>query len=111
MGGKLEDTIKKSPAKKQAVAGSSIGKIRFHESAGEVHFHDDDAKLKVVLPVHVWVEAWGKLSSGEQAKFGYIDTAHGTSLTAELTAAAGQVGIDLSIDAVKFSTAFAKLQK
>lgn len=111
MGGQYEDTIEK-PSRSKGQAGQvTVSKIRIHESGGEVHFHDDDAKLKVAVPVHVWSAAWDGLRSGEQAKFGYIDTDKGTALTVALVADGGSVDVELAIDKVKFGTAYEKLNK
>lgn len=37
---------------------TTIGKIRIHESAGEVHFHDGVANLKVAVPAGKFWGAW-----------------------------------------------------
>ena|SRR5258708_2411995 len=111
MGGQYEDTIE-APRKSRGKSGSeTIGKIRFHESRGEVHFHDDDAKLKVAMPVHVWSEAWAQVASGARHEWSYIDGINGTALDVELTADKGKVDVDLTIGETKVSDSFKKLQK
>jgi len=50
MGGK--DEFKSEPVKQDRVvssAGVKAGPVRIHENNGEVHFHDDKAKLKVAV--------------------------------------------------------------
>lgn len=56
MGGEREKTIS-APTKGQVINLMS-GAIRIHENQGEVHFHDDRAKLKVAVPVAQFWNAW-----------------------------------------------------
>lgn len=76
MGGDREFT---TPAK-EVITGQPIGNLRVHENGGEVHFHDDDAKCKVAVPVAEMFAAWDKISDGRMAKFKYHDTINGTVL-------------------------------
>lgn len=61
MGGERETVVE---SKKKASGATKVGKIRIHESGGQVHFHDDDAKLKVAVPVSSWFEIFQKVSTG-----------------------------------------------
>jgi hypothetical protein len=55
MGGEYEDKIEvqKSISDEVKVQG-----IRFHLEKGFIHFHDDKAKLKCAIPLHVWKAKW-----------------------------------------------------
>jgi hypothetical protein len=110
LGGQYEDTIEKPKGVKGA--SGTLGSIRFHKAPdGEIHFHDDDAKLKVAMPAHVWSAAWDGLQSGEHPTFGYIDPDNKTALTVKLEAAGGSVELVVEIDKVKFGKGYEKLQK
>lgn len=81
MGGERESTVPKSRTAKQGeTLGRTLGKIRFHESAGEVHFHDDDNGLKVAIPTARWYRVWEDLSNGTSKKFQFIDSERNTRL-------------------------------
>jgi hypothetical protein len=69
MGGEREATI---PMRDQE--GGMIGTVRFHESKGEVHFHDDVNGLKVAVPSGTWYAAWQKLAA-EGGSWRYVDAA------------------------------------
>lgn len=59
-----------------------VQKVRMHESGGEYHFHDDDNKLKVAVPVAHWQAALRSL--GQQAGVRYFyDHASSTVLIVE----------------------------
>jgi len=95
MGGKAEDTIQ-SPGKSKLGKGGTIQgasptpsepiqrvaqELRFHESGGEVHFHDDsDKRLKCAIPVAEWFSAWNKLKSLQIQNWQYLDQKRGTLL-------------------------------
>jgi hypothetical protein len=68
MGGKDEFT---TPATTDG--GSKIGNLRIHENAGEVHFHDDQNKLKVAVPVAAMYDIWEKLRDGRKKRFKHRD--------------------------------------
>lgn len=112
MGGKLEDEVETVRKPRGKSGSEAIGKIRFHESAGEVHFHDDAEKLKVAVPVHVWSDLWARLSSGgPDAGIAYLDAKNCAWLEVELVKKDGKVDAVLLIEKVSFGDAFAKLQK
>lgn len=75
MGGKDEFT---TPAK--TADGQTIGNIRIHESGGEVHFHDDQNRVKAAVPVPAMYEVWAKLRDGRQTKFKHKDLANRATL-------------------------------
>jgi hypothetical protein len=114
MGGKNEDTIevgkKAKPKKAKDDAPGGVldpntsqqaipavrqvpelsQKIRFHLNQGMIHFHLDDDKLKVEVPVAVWWSAWQELKNLRQNEWRYVDHERGTML--EVTAGLSQDG-------------------
>src|SRR3990167_2072423 len=54
MGGENEKTI----SAKRSEEGTQISDIRMHQSAGEVHFHDDKKGFKCAMPVSDFFAAW-----------------------------------------------------
>lgn len=90
MGGERETVVTQKPREttiqseiKQFVAPKESGlsqKIRIHENAGEIHFHDDDNKLKVSVPVAEWWSIWKKSRSNLHAIIHYVDANNNTLL-------------------------------
>jgi len=105
MGGKHQDTIQAKdiggvldpggPEPSQAtqaipkVQGLSQ-KIRFHLSGSMVHFHFDEEKLKVEIPVADWWGAWQELKNLRRDSWRYVDHQRATML--EVTAGLGDDG-------------------
>ncbi len=89
MGGQFEDKVEVAPPKKskEGDAGEvTVKGIRFHESKGHVHFHDDKAGLKCYVPKAVWWGEWQKLrspSSNVTANFEHQDFDNESSLYVE----------------------------
>lgn len=95
MGGANETKVaQRSPAKASgncphcdmaldASPASTIGKVRIHESGGEVHFHDDKADNKVAMPVATWYDRYENLLAGGDA-IKYIDSVNKTLLIVSL---------------------------
>ncbi len=112
MGGEREDVVE---AKKKATKGGgteTVGKIRFHETKGEVHFHDDAAKLKCAVPSVHWYEMWGKLTTGEIDMLSHIDTDNATRLDVTIiTRPDGKLDCALAVSPAKFTAEFQKVQK
>lgn len=75
MGGERETHLEKK-SDGQTV---QLGKLRLHESAGEVHFHDDAAANKTAVPVSDWWKAWERIRS-QPGKFEWIDSINKTYL-------------------------------
>lgn len=88
MGGEREDYVAGKKSEKTETQGSVAGiiatgqRLRFHESAGQVHFHDDALKLKVAIPVADWWKAWDKLRVSP-GRWDYFDSVNDTILTVE----------------------------
>jgi|TARA_Y100000310_G_C20591198_1_gene768096 hypothetical protein len=61
MSGQFEKTLDSKPAAQQNLNSNS--KIRVHLYNGEIHFHDDTAKLKVAIPVADFWRDWQKFST------------------------------------------------
>lgn len=76
MGGANETT---APLKDSA--GSVIGKVRYHLSGDEVHFHEDAANKKVAVPVADWFAAFQELSEGTKEEWSFLDKKSMTYLT------------------------------
>jgi hypothetical protein len=80
MGGDRESFVAKN--KTHIVGrGSSVGQIRIHISDGEVHFHDDTAKLKAAVPVDIWYLVWNKLLSRDTGAWAFADAVNETLLS------------------------------
>lgn len=94
-----------------------IGKIRFHENAGQVHFHDDAKKLKVAMPASTWMTAWQNMLQRIGKKWQYFDQDNQTLLTIKTKAKVGKTGkvahVDclMHVESAKASPEFAALQK
>lgn len=76
MGGNNEFT---TPAK-AVDNGKKVGNLRIHENSGEVHFHDDENKIKAAVPVAIMYDAWTKLKDGRKTKFKHTDVVNNTIL-------------------------------
>ncbi len=90
MGGARQTTAASSkvdhsaPASKSTVgsmSGGGVGcDIRYHESGGEVHFHDDATPLKVAIPVAEYWELWDGFVNGTIPQISFLDIVNNTSL-------------------------------
>lgn len=119
MGGEREDKIETPAAKAPEIGGvletgtrpvdlGDYQRIRFHESGGEVHFHDDDRGLKCALPVARWHNLFQLVLSGERVK--HVDTKTGVVL--DVYHNAGDVEVRLAAGPVfKAGGTLEKLQK
>jgi hypothetical protein len=108
MGGIKEDKIEQS--KSGSEVGGKIGKyIRFHENNGEIHFHDDDNKLKVAMPVATWFAAWSNLAKN-MGEWSYIDAERKTMFSINVFMKK-KVQVNVNIKKVEFDNIFEKLQK
>lgn len=101
MGGEREDYVTGKKGDKTetqgSVAGANAGqRIRFHENAGQVHFHDDQLNLKSAVPVADWWKAWEKLRS-QPGRWEYFDTVNDTVLIVETQLVGEPPGIEAVI--------------
>ena len=97
MGGQNEFT---APTK--AASGDSIGKLRIHENAGEVHFHDDQNKLKAAVPVAAMYEVWAKLKDGRKNKFKHKDLANRSILRIKVVRnKKGPIDLQMTVEPMK----------
>lgn len=75
MGGtneKILDAGKSAGTSKSTEIGTGKKKLRLHENAGEVHFHDDTAGLKVAVPVATFMKEWPDFSQQRIAEEGAV---------------------------------------
>jgi hypothetical protein len=80
MGGERETT---APQTKKTASGlEQCGTVRYHENAGEVHFHDDQNHLKVAIPSGVWYSLYQKLCAETPSQISFTDPVNGTALHA-----------------------------
>ena len=84
MGGENE-TI--SPQKVETESGVTevVGSVRYHINKSQVHFHDDNNKLKVEIPVATWYKAWSNLMTSLPSEWNYADVDKGTILHVKLS--------------------------
>jgi len=83
MGGERE-TI--APQRVEKETGPEvIGSVRYHESKGQVHFHDDTNKLKVAIPVATWYKAWTSILSSLPNEWHYADVENSAALHIKLS--------------------------
>jgi hypothetical protein len=71
----------------------TIRKTRIHENEGEVHFHDDESKLKVAVPSGKFWAAWSTNVGLRDLRF--HDTKRGTAAVLHFTQAPVEVTIDV----------------
>jgi hypothetical protein len=112
MGGEREDTIAQV---KNDDAGKEVkcGKIRFHESQGEIHFHDDKNKLKVAIPSGVWFTQFQELTKNVPATIHYPDPKNGASLhvSTEYKKKKKRLELSMSLEELDVSEDLLKLQE
>jgi hypothetical protein len=118
MGGERETT---APQRVEKETGPEIiGSVRYHESKSQIHFHDDDNKLKVAIPVAAWYKAWNNLLSSLPNEWHYADVDNGTALHVTLTLKKAnqkkgrehpRLDALLHIEKIEPSEEFAKLHK
>lgn len=60
--------------------GIAKQQLRFHESNNEIHFHDDEAKLKAAVPAAIWYAAWSQLKVLKIKDWNYRDEKNQTYL-------------------------------
>lgn len=123
MGGEREtflESAEERAEKAKSKAGSateSMGSLRgtnnplrIHESGGEVHFHDDTAKLKAAVPCAAWFKAWDKLSSQPQS-WQFVDQKNKTVLTIDTKLDNGSLEADVTLSHLTVGTNFSALAK
>jgi len=113
MGGAREAKVaaKKADGKEQ-----KLGELRFHESGGQVHFHDDKNKLKVAIQAGRWYQEWQNAVKAAcengMAAFQYRDHINKSQLTLQVTLSDGQLDIsEISIAPLTSSDTFKKLDE
>lgn len=107
MGGERETTVSGKSASVQPIEIGSDQKIRIHENAGEVHFHDDVNNLKVAVPAAEFWTAWtgfvrnGLAKNGESVSF--VDATRQTGATIKSVSAfrAGVMKLNVEVELYK----------
>ncbi len=102
-----------------SVANATGGRLRIHQSGGEVHFHDDDAHLKASVPVAEWWKAWETLSKASQIYSPIVfctDPVNNTQLkvTTAVTGVEGQrkkLEAYITLESLEIGTNFRELQQ
>jgi len=109
MGGQRETTV---PQKTRSATGvpTKVGTVRFHQSGDQIHFHDDSAHRKVVVPVAEWFKAWQDLENKVPSQFHYVDAQQKVCLHVETTIVQGEMDILMRLDPVKSSSDFQKMK-
>lgn len=120
MGGDRETLVPQSRAGSSSPA--TIGNLRVHESAGQVHFHDDTSKPKRKVAVRSadWYAAWQKLSGvqvGSTEKWSYTDPSNKAAVVVQTKAFIPdggdtvQMTAEAAIYPVESDDVFAKLEQ
>jgi len=114
--GKNETTIQLGKKQKKLLKKkkkSATQTIRIHESGGEVHFHNDAAGLKAVVPVTAWWAAWDKLKSLQISNWSYLDKANAIMVEVSTYEKDGKLDANVSLDLVStdFGDTFAALDR
>lgn len=96
-----------------------VGNVRYHESGGQVHFHDDKNGLKVAVPVATWFGAWQKMLLSLPAEWHFADTERNTIVNVKLRLKeakphkerSARLDALISIEKIELSEAFTALNK
>lgn len=115
MGGERE-TI--APQTKQTRSGLGLercGTVRYHESKGEVHFHDDTNSLKVAIPSGEWYALYRELSLQTPSSVSFVDhknqTAFHASTFMKKKKKTAKVELEMYIEPVTISSDLAALKR
>jgi hypothetical protein len=75
MGGENEQVVPKSSPATPAVGDQLSGNLRIHTDTnnGEIHFHDDAAKIKAAVPASLWYRVWDDLRSLQMRVWEFVD--------------------------------------
>lgn len=98
MGGQNEAVIGK-------IGDSTAGGIRIHQSAGCVHFHDDEQGLKAEVPQGTFCNTWSEMLAMAPSQWVYVDGDNKTELFIEvLFGEEDDFSLDVSITMRKVKT-------
>ena len=110
MGGTNQATAS-PPAATSVTTGKGMP-LRFHESGGNFHFHDDKARTKVEVPSADFTKAWnGPGGLKEQAGDWDYTGDNGLTLNIRTFMDKGQWGVEMSITEPTKSADFQALDK
>jgi hypothetical protein len=82
MGGDKETMAQQKVETEKGV--HAVGSLRMHLNKGELHFHDDANKLKVAVPIAVWMKRWGEAVSTAPSEFNVVDIGNKTRLNVRI---------------------------
>jgi hypothetical protein len=82
MGGEKEQMAQQRVETDKGI--QALGGLRIHLSKGELHFHDDPNKLKVAVPIAVWMKRWSEAVSAAPAEFNVVDAGRKTRLNVRI---------------------------
>lgn len=113
MGGDFEKQLSKTE-RPQASSPSGVempliqeGSVRIHSSQGEVHFHDDKAKIKVAVPAATFWKEWKDFQATKIARKGeqitFFDASRQTAAVIESHSrfSGGKLAIAVTVDLVQ----------
>jgi len=112
MGGEREATLEvTTKAAGTTLTGKAKQILRFHENKGEIHFHDDEIKLKAAIPVAEWYTIFRVLNTMKNVT--YIDSTNWTIIKFKpnYDPKNGLADIKVTLQAVKVGSNLASLQK
>lgn len=119
MGGERE-TVAEQRVETPTGETEVIGSVRYHESKGQIHFHDDANNLKVAIPVATWFRGWQHLLTGVPSEWNFVDVERNTLLHVQLAVKEAKpkkgrlkprIDALLSISEVESTDEFSKLVK
>lgn len=116
MGGEKE-TIAMQTKEDKSGKIEQCGQVRYHENAGEVHFHDDVNGLKVAIPSGVWFSLFQSLMREVPNSFTYADTKNqailhvSTKMKKAKKKMPARIETEMYLEKVNVSNELAALQK
>jgi|LSQX01.1.fsa_nt_gb hypothetical protein len=115
MGG-LNETVGEQKVATPTGKTEVVGKVRYHESGNEIHFHDDDNQLKVAIPVAEWFQAWQRLEEGKIDHWEYADRQRKTVLDVRVVLVSSadeptKLDVAMKISGLEFTDTFKTLQQ
>jgi len=116
MGGAGEqvlDTPAAASGRSSGSGGTTVsGGVRIHENAGEVHLHDDKAKLKVAVPVSEFYAAWARrVFDGKKRTFRFVDPSNKAVATLTTSVKKGKMETDIGLAPLRMDKNSEKIQQ
>lgn len=117
MGGQYEGAVE-TPAKKDDTIKSgpvNVGKLRTHESGGEVHFHDDANGIKAVVPKDRYMKHIDDLLTSQRQEYEHLCPEHGSAIFFKLQYTfvppdnIRRYEVEVTVEKVEFGTNYKQL--